>query len=64
MHQQLLQSDMGYVNVSDQLQESYRPDAKRSRKHKWWHAIYYWEKGTDLIYVYICVVQMIHGDKR
>ena len=45
--------NMGDVDVSDQLRGSYRPDAKWTRKHKWWHAIYYWGKGTDLVNAYV-----------
>ena len=36
-------------NISDQLRGNYQPDAKWMRKHKWWHAMYYRAKGTDLV---------------
>ena len=40
------------VDISNQLRGSYRPGAKWMRKHKWWHTMYYWAKGTDLVNVY------------
>ena len=43
---------MGDVDISDQLRGSYRPDAKWTRKMKWWHSYYYWGRGTNYVNVY------------
>ena len=43
---------MGDVIIGDQLCCSYWTDAKWMQKMKWWHAHYYWGRGTDLVNVY------------
>jgi hypothetical protein len=43
---------MGDVDIADQLRGNYRPDAKWMRKMKWWHAMYNWGRGTDIINAY------------
>jgi len=43
---------MGDVDIADQLRGNYRPDAKWMRKMKWWHAMYNWGRGTDMVNAY------------
>lgn len=53
---------MGFVDLADQLRNTYRPD-HFSRKRKWWNAMFWWAHGVCMTNAYVIYIHTCARDK-